>query len=458
MFSVQEINAEKGRGCVATERIPAGTLILKATPCAFVVKAALRRQVCHRCLRTASSLGKEAFQRCARCKVACYCSRECQAADWGRGGHQGECARLVALAPKVPTETVFLAARVLALRETAPATWAKVEGLCCAPQRGKQSMEAAQRYMAMSVMTADFLGSERLRALAGSGEALVGLLSKLETNAFNVCDGDLQPVGIGVYPDASLLNHSCRPNASTVFEGTALYVAAARDIAPGEEITISYIDLGADLEHRRAELRQGFGFVCACERCLDEEHNRSPQAQEVHALRTQDGKELAERRRRRALDKSREAAERRAKGDNAGARALWEEAYRAQAAVLHPMNVELLPTLNGLVGCCVAAGDWDAAARYCARTIPLYERYYGTNWPVTGLQYYMLGKLEWRLEHAEAAYSWLRKATVTLSLSHGFGGSTILRGLHELVHQVEVELSFKPATHANISTHPQITN
>lgn len=431
MFSVKEIDATKGRGCIANERIPAGTLIVKASPAAFVVKSALRRQICHRCLQSASSLNQESFQRCARCKVACYCSRACQAADWRSGGHQAECARLVAIAPKVPTETVFLASRILTLRETSPSTFAEIEKLCCSPKRDGD-IDSAQRYMAMSVMTADFLGSERLRALSGSGELLVGLLSKLETNAFNICNGDLQPIGIGVYPSASLFNHSCRPNACTVFEGTMLCISAIRDIAPGEEIVISYIDLGAPLKHRRSELQKGFGFVCACERCAAEEREGGG-----GSPRCPRGAELSD-----------QAEERRGKGDVARARALWEEACSAYEARA-PGDVGMIPVLNGLVGCCVAEEDWAGAARYCGKSIPLYEKYYGESWPVTGLQYFMMGKLEWRLENAEAAYMWLRKATINLSLSHNFGGNTVLRELHELVHQVEVELSFRPAPKKN---------
>lgn len=424
MFTVKEINTTKGRGCIATERIPAGTLIIKASPSAFVIKSAFRRQICHKCLRSASSLNKESFQHCARCKVSCYCSRTCQAADW-RSGHQEECARLVALAPKVPTETVFLASRILTLRETAPSTFAEIEKLSCAQKRDGD-LDSAQRYMAMSVMTADFLGHERLHTLVGSGELLVGLLSKLETNAFNICNGDLQPIGIGVYPSASFFNHSCQPNACTVFEGTTLCISAIRDIAPGEEIVISYIDLGASLEHRRTELRKGFGFTCTCERCVAED------------------KEKKSTKRSGVVELNEQAEECRGKGDITKARRLWEEVCSALSS--SPEDVEMLPALNGLVGCCVAQEDWTGAAKYCARSIPLYEKYYGINWPVTGLQYYMMGKLEWRLENAEAAYMWLRKATLNLSLSHNFSGNTVLRELHELVHQVEVEISFRPTS------------
>ena len=47
---------------------------------------------------------------------------------------------------------------------------------------------------------------------------------------------------------------------------------AARDIAKGEECTISYFDLTAyeDLKSRQKWAEEQFQFVCTCERCLEE--------------------------------------------------------------------------------------------------------------------------------------------------------------------------------------------
>jgi hypothetical protein len=36
----------------------------------------------------------------------------------------------------------------------------------------------------------------------------------------------------------------------------------------GDELTISYIDVGLPLSARRDELRKNFFFVCSCERCV----------------------------------------------------------------------------------------------------------------------------------------------------------------------------------------------
>lgn len=50
-----------------------------------------------------------------------------------------------------------------------------------------------------------------------------------------------------------------------------VHILAARDIAAGEEVVISYIEEeGVGLEERRGALGE-YGFVCRCERCEAEE-------------------------------------------------------------------------------------------------------------------------------------------------------------------------------------------
>lgn len=50
----------------------------------------------------------------------------------------------------------------------------------------------------------------------------------------------------------------------------ALQVTASREIAPGEMITIRYIDVNKALVERREELKETFYFDCTCSRCLCE--------------------------------------------------------------------------------------------------------------------------------------------------------------------------------------------
>ncbi|KAL0608884.1 Histone-lysine N-methyltransferase SMYD3, partial [Plecturocebus cupreus] len=65
----------------------------------------------------------------------------------------------------------------------------------------------------------------------------------------------------------SLLNHSCDPNCSVVFNGPHLLLRAVRDIEVGEELTICYLDMLMTSEERRKQLRDQYCFECDCFRC-----------------------------------------------------------------------------------------------------------------------------------------------------------------------------------------------
>ncbi len=117
---------------------------------------------------------------------------------------------------------------------------------------------------------------------------------------------DADGMGTGLYVIGCCMNHSCRPNiellkGAAVFDDTTAMIAS-RDIKAGEELCICYIDGGdreannaadskatataaandgddgeadsADepmsLAERREQLRD-YLFVCACERCIEEE-------------------------------------------------------------------------------------------------------------------------------------------------------------------------------------------
>jgi SET domain-containing protein len=50
-----------------------------------------------------------------------------------------------------------------------------------------------------------------------------------------------------------------------------LVVAADKEIAEGEEITISYVDVNWPGELRREHLKRDYGFTCQCPRCFEDE-------------------------------------------------------------------------------------------------------------------------------------------------------------------------------------------
>ncbi|KAH0832322.1 hypothetical protein J3R83DRAFT_13335 [Lanmaoa asiatica] len=97
------------------------------------------------------------------------------------------------------------------------------------------------------------------------------LFSRCGNNNFSI-HSHLATIAHGVFPLASrLFNHSCVPNAVAKYKiaramEVVMEVVAIRDIVPGEEICIPYVD-PALVETRQQMFRFTYGFACTCPSC-----------------------------------------------------------------------------------------------------------------------------------------------------------------------------------------------
>jgi len=89
---------------------------------------------------------------------------------------------------------------------------------------------------------------------------LAKLIGKLRLNCHTLCDDELRPYGIGVYPVAAMMNHSENPNCFAIFRGKKMIVRCLRDVLPGEELTISYDELMKPKRERAKSLKSNYGF------------------------------------------------------------------------------------------------------------------------------------------------------------------------------------------------------
>jgi hypothetical protein len=96
------------------------------------------------------------------------------------------------------------------------------------------------------------------------------LLSIFRSNAYNTGASH-----VGLFPKIARINHSCRPNCGNYWDekSNLRVIYAARDIAPGEEITVSYIPLLKSTKERQARLVQ-YGFTCDCSACESVESSK----------------------------------------------------------------------------------------------------------------------------------------------------------------------------------------
>jgi len=114
---------------------------------------------------------------------------------------------------------------------------------------------------------------DKLNPIAGYTLSKLSILwQRVQISSFPITDSEMQldPIAIGIYPITSqYVRHSCRPNASVIYEQGHQLIIALEDIPPNTPITISYVDLIATKSQRQEALkaRFGFDFQCDCIRC-----------------------------------------------------------------------------------------------------------------------------------------------------------------------------------------------
>ena len=82
-------------------------------------------------------------------------------------------------------------------------------------------------------------------------------------------NGEEENVGTALYRANSIFDHSCRPNATTVFCGKKLYIKSMISMASLElgQFYISYLDQAVARDSRRAKLSGTWYFDCGCPAC-----------------------------------------------------------------------------------------------------------------------------------------------------------------------------------------------
>ncbi len=83
----------------------------------------------------------------------------------------------------------------------------------------------------------------------------------------------------GIFTLTAFMNHSCDPNAEIrgqEYVDCNIDIVAKEEIRRGEEISISYLNLGCNpskslgaRNRRRRELRSRYLFQCQCSRCVE---------------------------------------------------------------------------------------------------------------------------------------------------------------------------------------------
>ena len=253
--SIVDVGAGTGVGLFASRGVGGGAVVARAAPIAHAARG--DGACCDVCLSPADAP--------VACRGGCggvvYCRACSSSARAARHIARGECAALRKWKHLgAPPPSCLLASRVLRAMADGGVR-AYVERL------HRASDEQLARDDGLTA------AAEVAARLAGSdAKAAAAVLGALRRNAHSVCDEELREVGVALYPrEITAANHSCAPTIWPRFARApgappTLEYVALRSLDAGAELCHEYLDLATP--DRRAALRRGYGFQCACAVCV----------------------------------------------------------------------------------------------------------------------------------------------------------------------------------------------
>lgn len=283
---VTKYDPKCGRYLVATRKIVAGECVLQAEPYLYSIQYKDRQKFCENCMKEITS-----SYSCLGCEnQVFYCSKKCQ--EEHRQLHELECAAYQKLGymvsmeeekfsegtgyslvfdPKTRDENlttlrygIKLLAKKYAEEHFKLNGKYKYEDLLrlYSPRKLIHSQEKRELLLELSQLV-NFLVDEELRIPV---EELVDIFCKIECNQFAIVGSETERMnGYGVFPSASLFNHSCTPNCQLVEIDRKMNFFTVRDVEENEELTFSYVRLKTTNKRRKSHLLDTFCFECECE-------------------------------------------------------------------------------------------------------------------------------------------------------------------------------------------------
>ncbi|CAG0896557.1 unnamed protein product [Darwinula stevensoni] len=254
-----EQNEELGRYLVATKDLEPGEVIFMDEPL-VVGPVQGGTAMCLGCYKRVTQLSWASCHRCNMplCSVACEDSEQ----------HLLECSFMSVQKKRKFTLDLYsyvtiLRAVILKLDPVFKAKWEKLSSLESHLDKVQESkMYAKRRNMIV----------KPLRELVGDPhfpeEEIQRVCSIFDINAFEIhCS---QGHIYGLYPTASLMEHSCIPNTYHTFDRDFnMVLRAAEPIAKGSHITAIYTRMLEGTMNRRRMLKEFRFFECSCPRCAD---------------------------------------------------------------------------------------------------------------------------------------------------------------------------------------------
>lgn len=407
------LSPDKGRGLRAVKHFAVGELVFACPAYSYVLTVNERGAHCEYCFTR-----KEGLSKCGKCKQAHYCNIECQKGDWAM--HKLECSAMVAYGENwCPSETVRLVARIIMRQKVSSERTPSERVLLLSEfEAHLDKCDAEKDEMNQTDIAAlHHFYSKHIMEFPDD-QALTVLFGQVNCNGFTIEDEELSHLGSAVFPDVALMNHSCSPNVIVTYKGTVAEVRAVQDIAPGDEVFNSYIDLLYPTEDRNERLIDSYFFSCQCPECTSKSKDKAKMELRKKLKNRPSQEEISE-----MVHYAKNVIEefRRAKHYKTPSELLeiCELSQEKMGAIFADTNVYMLHMMYQAMGVCLYMQDWDGAMSYGEKIIHPYSVHYPAYSLNVASMYLKLGRLYLGLERKSQGVKALKKAIAIMEVAHG---------------------------------------
>ena len=280
-FEVRSAEGESHRGCFALHNLPPSTLILSASPLVTAPCFTLDRRFPSHCCLCWKTLPKKFL--CQKCHMEAYCESCRDSSHHLLTCHYLE--KLFILQDNLDEDNdiitfTHLCINLLILHVNGLIPLDALYDLC------QLSIDQLPPEQFTSLQSCIQLITQIIpKNILDNAESLVQDIFLREIcNGFCFWDTSYEKYAQAIIPTASYFNHSCYPNAFKMNVDGKVLIYSLREIAEGEEISISYVPHDYDQTTRLEILSTYFGFACRCIRCQQLDDFNASQIEDVKAF------------------------------------------------------------------------------------------------------------------------------------------------------------------------------
>ena len=264
-----------------------GQEVMRCKPFAHIIYASQVANFCDFCLTSKMQIN---LRHCSACKITYYCGVKCQKQAWTIY-HREECFYFRKTSPEVPADLIRMMFRlILKLNkdgqnedfETLPnghkrhfkdlmshtEEIANDQKMMKGCRDGNNKLEGFDTLF--DVLQSCLKHTDIMKTKILEKTEVLEIFGKYVTNSLCVYDVCIGPIGSGIYLGASVLDHSCFPNAIWIHDKKELIIRTIDEVEDFSSLRVSYISkLYERTKERRHFLMIDYYFFCECSRCLE---------------------------------------------------------------------------------------------------------------------------------------------------------------------------------------------